>query len=294
MKGPILALALLVPLLSGCAGNNHPDVMASFYPIEFLAQQIAGGDVSVGVVVKPGTEPHEYEPTTGDMERVVEARLVLLQGINFETWVNAAESQSSARFATVTDGIELHPNPDADELEELPSDPHTWLDPVLYKQMAANVEGALAAEFPEHASAFHQRAADLAARLDALDAQWKAGLADCRVRVIVTNHAAFAYMGQRYGFEMIAISGLSPEEEPSPQTMQDIVKEIRDRNITVVFFEDLVSPAVAEAVAREAGATTRVLSPIEGISAVDAKAGEDYFTRMAENLDALRDGMECT
>jgi zinc transport system substrate-binding protein len=292
MKPTAFAAILVLPLLAGCASTSHPDVMASFYPVEFLAQQIAGDDVSIGVVVKPGTEPHEYEATTGDMERLAEARLVLLQGMNFEAWSKAAEQQSDATFVTVTDGIEPRANPDEDELEELPLDPHMWLDPVLFQQMAANVEAALAAEFPEHAVEFHARGQALAARLDDLNNEWQAGLADCEVRAIVTNHAAFGYMATRYDFEMISISGLSPEEEPSPDTMQRVVEEMRDRNITVVFFEDLVSPAVAKAVAREANAETRVLSPIEGIPSNEA--GEDYFTRMAENLENLRHGMRCT
>jgi zinc transport system substrate-binding protein len=291
-----LSLALLAPLLAGCASHAHPDVMASVYPLQFLAEQVGGGGVSVGVVVRAGTEPHDYEPTTGDMERLVEARLVLLQGAGLEPWARAAREQSHARFATATDGIALRAGPDGDEGSTSTSasgDPHTWLDPVLYKQMAGTVEAAMAQEFPEHADAFHARAAGLSTRLDALDAQWKAGLADCQVRAAVTNHAAFGYLAARYGFEMVAINGLSPDTEPSPRTMQRIVDEMRARNLTVVYFEDLVSPAVAEAVAREAGATTRVLSPVEGIATEDAKAGADYFTRMQENLDALREGMKC-
>jgi zinc transport system substrate-binding protein len=266
--------------------------MASFYPIEFLAKQIAGDDVTVGVVVKPGTEPHEYEPTTGDMERVAEAKLVLLQGMNFEAWSNAARGENKGTpFVVVTDGIEPRANPDEDEIAELPQDPHMWLDPLLYKEMALNIEAALAETFPEHAAAFHARAQALTVRLDAVNAAWQAGLANCQVHAIVTNHAAFQYMAARYGFEMIAISGLSPEAEPSPQTMQKVVDEMRERNVTVVFFEDLVSPAVAQAVAREANAETRVLSPIEGIPS--SEAGEDYFSRMDENLANLRYGMRC-
>ncbi len=267
--------------------------MTSFYPIEFLTRQIVQDDVTVGVVVKPGTEPHEYEPTAGDMERLAEADLVLLQGMKFEAWASAARNQAGETvFVTVTDGIHAQANPDAAETDELPLDPHTWLDPVLYAAMARNTENALVQAFPERASAFHDRADALVARLNALDAEWQAGLAHCEVRAIVTNHAAFGYMASRYDFEMISISGLSPEEEPSPQTMQRVVDEIRERGIKVVFFEDLVSPAVAEAVAREADAETMVLSPIEGIP--NNEAGEDYFSRMAENLEALRIGMRCT
>src|SRR5690348_15179147 len=113
----LAALALLTfPLLAGCAGPEHPRIMASFYPIEYLADRVAGGDVSVGVVVRPGTEPHDYEPTPSDMAKVTDADVVLLQGSQFEAWMDAARSGSPhARFVTVTDGILLHDNPDRGE-----------------------------------------------------------------------------------------------------------------------------------------------------------------------------------
>jgi zinc transport system substrate-binding protein len=164
---------------------------------------------------------------------------------------------------------------------------------MIFARTARNVEDALATTFPEHAAAFHARAASLAANLTQLDNDYAAGLAHCDVRFVVTNHAAFAYMGARYNFTMIAISGLDPEAEPTPETVQRVVDEVRAHNVTVVFFEDLVSPRVAETVAREAHATTRVLSPIEGILPDDAAKGADYVTRMREDLAALKDGMRC-
>lgn len=285
-------------LLSGCAtlpaGSDHPQVMASFYPIEFLARQIGGPDVTVGVVVKPGTEPHDYEPTPGDFAKLADAKLVLLQGASFESWIDRARREApGANFTVVTEGLSLHANPDTAESSTLPQDPHTWLDPVLYAEMANNTEAALATHFPEHAAAFHARAAALRANLTQLHREFAAGLAHCDVPFVVTNHAAFAYLGQRYNFTMIAISGLDPESEPTPQTLQNVVDEVKAHNVTVVFFEDLVSPKVADAVAKEAGARTRVLSPIEGIPPEDAARGVDYMSRMRDDLVALRDGMRC-
>ena len=298
MRAAILATLLIAGFGAGCvqptANAGHPQVMASFYPIEFLARAIGGPNVTVGVVVPPGTEPHDYEPTPGDAARIADAKVVLLQGASFETWIDAARSHApNARFATVTDGIDLRENPDEEEAQELPKDPHTWLDPTLFARMATNVEKALGDSFPEHASAFHQRAQNLTADLNRLDRDFTAGLKDCDARVIVTNHAAFAYVAARYNFTMIAISGLDPEAEPTPEAIRNVVDEVRRHNVTIVFFEDLVSPKVAEAVAREAHATTRVLSPIEGILPDEAAHGATYTSKMQDDLAALREGMRC-
>jgi zinc transport system substrate-binding protein len=288
VRAPALAFALAsASVLAGCAqpaaGDGRPEVMASFYPIEFLARSIGEPNVTVGVLVPPGVEPHDYEPTPGDVAKVAGAKVVLMQGAGFESWIDGVRDDApQARFAAVTEGIDLR-----DE------DPHAWLDPTLFAKMAENVETTLAQAFPEHAAAFRARAQALAADLARLDADFTAGLADCDVRVVVTNHAAFGYMAARYDFTMIPISGLDPEAEPTPETLQAVIEEVRRHNVTVVFFEDLVSPKVAQTVAREANATTRVLSPVEGILPDEAARGATYVTKMRDDLAALREGMRC-
>lgn len=292
----LLALALLVPMV-GCTtapAARGLDVVASFYPLEYLASRIAGDNVTVGSVVKPGTEPHDYEPTTDDVKRIVGARLLLLQGAGFEAWMETVRAQAATtRTAVATEGIDLRANPDEEEAEELPQDPHTWLDPVLFGRMAANVERAMGEAFPQHAPAFRARAQALQADLTRLHDDFARGLASCEIRVIVTAHAAFGYMAARYDFTMISITGLHPEQEPDPRTVQRVAQEARAHNVTIIFFEELVSPRVAEVVAREAGASTRVLSPIEGIPPGDAARGADYMSRMREDLAALREAMRC-
>lgn len=292
-----IVLVLLMLALAGCtapAPTPAVDVVASFYPLEYIAKRIAGKDVTISGLVPAGVEPHEYEPTTGDVRRVADAKVLVVQGASFEGWLSSVtKDAASTRVVVATEGMDLRDNPDEEEAEELPDDPHTWLDPVLVVEMTRNVEKGLAAAFPRHAAGFRARADALVADLDELHAEFESGLKECDVRVVVTNHAAFGYMAARYDFEMIAISGLEPESEPGPATLQRVIEEVKRHNITVVFFEELVSPAVAEAVAREANATTRVLSPIEGIDAEDAAAGADYMSRMREDLAALRAGMRC-
>lgn len=293
-------------LLAGCSvpSATLADVVASFYPIEFLARRIAGDDATVAVVVDAGTEPHDYEPTPADVVTVSGAKVVLLQGASFEGWLETVRAKApDAAYVVTTDGLplraggEVHAGHDgeghADEEEEdaadAPKDPHTWLDPVLFARQAQVVEDAMSAAMPEHAASFAERGEALRRDLEDLHRAYEAGLADCDLRVVVTAHAAFGYMAERYRFEMVAVS-LDPDAEPTPERLRSVVDEVRARNVTVVYFEELASARVADAIARETGATTRVLSPIEGIP-----PGEDadYLTKMRDDLAALRDGMRC-
>lgn len=280
----ILVVGLLA--LAGCATPDAPgaDVVATFYPLHFLASRIAGTDVTTATLVPPGVEPHDWEPAPGDAVRVAEAKLVLAQGAGLEPWLDGLLRNAGAAGTVVstTQNVTLRGE-----------DPHTWLDPVLFAQQARAVEDALAARFPEHADAFRARGEALRGDLDALHAEFEAGLASCEVRVIVANHEAYEYMAARYGFEVVAISGLSPEAEPSPEALSRAIEAAREHNVTVIFFEDLVSPRVVEVVAEEVGATTRVLSPIEGLTDEARAEGADYLTLMRENLAGLREAMRC-
>lgn len=301
-----VAVLLLLPL-AGCSApaTERADVVASFYPLEFLARRIGGEDATVSTIVEAGVEPHDYEPTPSDVVAVAGAKVVLLQGAGFEGWLDTVKEKApDATYVVTTDGIDLREGGDAHAEEEgheeeeeadheedgAPRDPHTWLDPVLFADQARAVEAALATAMPEHAIAFRARADALVAELDALDREYEAGLADCDLRVIVTAHSAFGYMAERYRFEMVAVS-LDPEAEPTPDRLRDVVDEVRERNVTIVYFEELVSPKVAEAIARETGAATRVLSPIEGIP--PEETGADYMSKMRDDLVGLREGMRC-
>lgn len=293
---PLILVAAI--LLGGCASpskQSAPDVLTTFYPLTFLAQEIAGDAIRVESIVPSGVEPHDYEPTPDDIKKVHDAKLLIIQGAGFEGWLETARTQApEARIVTATSGLDLRANADEAEADEIPQDPHAWLDPILYGEMAKNVERALADAYPNHADAFATRLADLTANLTQLDRAFEAGLATCEVRVVITNHAAFGYMAARYNFTMIGLSGLDPESEPTPEAIREAIDAARQHNVTVIFFEELVSPRVAEAVAREVGATTRVLSPVEGIPEDEIAQGRSYFSVMRENIDALRAGMRCS
>jgi zinc transport system substrate-binding protein len=272
----VLILGLIVIAGAGCGGTDgsaagRTTVAAAFYPLAWAAGQIGGDTVDVTNVTPPGAEPHDVELSARDVERIRSADVVLYLGGGFQPGMETAVDGASGQV------VDLRPDPKAD-------DPHVWLDPIRFAGIARHVGEVLGRE---------RQASRLAMRLRALDRDFRTGLADCERRDIVTSHAAFGYLAQRYGLTQIAITGISPETEPAPRQLEDVVDRVRRSGATTVFFEPLVSPDLAETVAREAGARTAVLNPLEGLTEDEIAGGEEYFTVMRENLSALRRGLGC-
>lgn len=296
IAGVLLAL-LLANALGACGaggGDKQAAVVTSFYPLHFFASAIAGDRLAVRNLVPAGAEPHDWEPSPKDTAAIKDARVFIYNGAGFEAWVpRVLDAAKSPRRVDVeaTKGLPLAPPPPGEAADEFPNDPHAWLDPVLAKEMATRIKDGLVQVDPDGKATYEQNLAALHARLDELDARFKNGLADCARREIVTAHAAFGYLTARYGLEQIAVEGLAPDEEPSPARVAEIANTARARGATHIFFETLVSPKVAEAVAREIGAQTLVLDPLEGLA--EGGGRRDYFTVMDENLANLRTALGC-
>jgi zinc transport system substrate-binding protein len=282
----ILGAAVLL-LAAGCGGSSghasggRIEVVAAFYPLAYAAEEVGGRNVDVRNLTPPGAEPHDLELSPREVERVRSADLVLMLGDRFQPALERAAKDADGTVVDLLSDLQLL-GPSAVE-EGRSHDPHVWLDPVRYERIVARVtreiQGGSAQSFDR--------------QLRALDAEFEDGLADCERHTFVTSHAAFAYLARRYGLKQVAISGLSPEIEPAPRALEGVVREVRRSGATTVFFETLVSPRLAETVAREAGARTAVLNPIEGLTEEQANAGADYFSLMRENLGALREALGC-
>lgn len=275
-----IVLSLLLGAgLTACGGETGDSgatrVVAGFYPLAFAAEQIRGVDVEVTNLTPAGAEPHDLELTPREVEEILGADLVLYLGEGFQPAVEEAVESGDVPALDVLEGLELREG-----------DPHIWLDPTLFAQVVDRIAVELGDE-----GATGGRA--LATELDELDQTYAAGLADCERRELVTTHNAFGYLADRYGLEVIPITGLSPEAEPSPQDLEAVAELVEERGVTTVFTETLLSPEIGETVAREAGATTAVLNPLEGLTEDDLDRGEDYFSVMEANLDALRTGLGC-
>ncbi|MGN9775322.1 metal ABC transporter substrate-binding protein [Micromonospora sp. H33] len=295
------------------ADPQRVDVVAAFYPLQFLAERIGGGAVTVSNLVKPGAEPHDAELNPGQVGEVAQAELVVyLKG--FQPAVDEAVEQNAADkafdVATVqplldaaAGGHDHGHEGEAGHAEESPGaeehaeeetggkDPHLWLDPTRLAAVGDQLAERLGTADPDRAGDYTARAGALRTELEKLDAEFTAGLKTCQRREIVVSHTAFSYLAERYRLEQIGVTGLSPEDEPSPQRLAEVAEEAREHKATTIFFETLVSPKVAETIAGEVGAKTAVLDPLEGLSGDNTG---DYLSVMRTNLATLRTALSCS
>lgn len=312
-----LALAattmLAVSTLSACGDSattgqdGERTIAAAFYPLAWVAEQVAGEDWTVENLTSPGGEPHDLELSINQTLLVSEAALVVHEH-GFQPAVDAAVAENATgEVLDATDVVDLEPvaghetgsdtedehgdeEADEDGHDHGDLDPHFWQDPTRMADLADAVAERLATLDPDGASTYEQNAAGLRGELEDLDQEYADGLAGCRRTAVVVSHDAFGYL-DRYGLELHPILGLSPEAEPSAATLRELRELIESDGITTVFTETLASPKAAEALAREAGVDTEVLDPIEGLGA--DTADEDYLSLMRSNLAALQEANGC-
>lgn len=283
---------------SAAAGNSSGklDVVASFYPLQYLAQEIGGNHVSITNLTEPGQEPHDLEISAKQTAQLQEADAVLyLKGLQPAVDDAVAQSEVKTKIdATSLTTLEKHGNEvgghaaehdDTEGEETGATDPHIWLDPVKYAEVAKGVGKAFEKEDPDNAGEYKSNTAALVKKLDALNTQYENGLKNTTSKVFITTHAAFGYLAERYGLTEEAINGLDPESEPSANRVKDLETMAKADGVTTVFYETLVSNDTAKTIANDAGLKTDVLDPIEGIT--DKSKGDDYLQVMESNLKAL-------
>lgn len=286
---------------SASSAGDAVAVVASFYPLQFAAERVGGDQVAVTNLTKAGAEPHDLELTPRDVARVAKADLVLyLSG--FQPAVDdAVDGQARDAALDVADAARLvpptadddhdHADEGADEDDGDALDPHFWLDPTRLADVADAIAERLGRERPDRASEFTANAAALRTDLQALDAELQQGLSTCTSTDLVTSHAAFGYLAERYGLEQVGIAGLSPDTEPQPADLARVAGFVAEHGVRTIYYETLVSPTIAETVAQETGAATAVLDPLEGLS--EKSAGSNYLDVMRANLSTLRAGQPC-
>ncbi|MBI4288379.1 MAG: zinc ABC transporter substrate-binding protein [Chloroflexi bacterium] len=296
--------ALLLSLVLGAAGcraagpgadSGKVNVVASFYPLYDAARQVGGDKASVSNLVPAGTEPHDFEPTPRDIATLTKARLVVYNGAGFEEWMERVLpdlKKAGVLAVSATQTTELLQMEDEDDPSKKVPDPHVWLDPVRMQRIVNAIKDAYVQVDPANRAFYEANAAAYVSKLDALDKSYQATLSKYSIKTIVTSHNAFGYLARRYGIDVIFISGLSPEAEPSPRKLAEITRLARERGVKYIFFESLVSPRLAETVAKEVGAQTLVLNPIEGLSDQEIAGGKSYITVMQDNLANLKTALE--
>jgi len=286
--GIVLAAILA---LAGCReapAPTRPLVVTTIFPLWDLTRHVAGDRAEAQALVPPGVEPHDWEPSPRDVSLVQRAAVFVHTGTGLDAWAARLVGGPGGRTEVVdaARGLSL--------LSQGASvDPHVWLDPTLARAQAQTIAEGLTRADPAGAPVYRENAAKLTARLDALDRAFADGLRDCARRELVTSHAAFAYLARRYGLIQLPVMGIAPEAEPNPADLAALVRTARQRHVTHVFFEPLVSPRLAQTLAREIGATTLPLDPIEGVSREQAAADAGYVELMQANLATLRTGLGC-
>jgi zinc transport system substrate-binding protein len=302
-RTPLVLLALCLAV-AGCGSDGQASepaggdaalsVATAFYPLEFLAQRVGGDAATVENLTASGAEPHDLELTPRQVARLGEDDLVVyLEG--FQPAVDEAVAQQAEDAALDVSAVtELQPGyvpieEGVAEPDEEGPDPHVWLDPERYADLADAVAERMGELAPDEADAFTQRAEELRTELTALDEEYTTGLADCERTQIVTSHNAYGYLASAYDLEQVSITGLTPEGEPSPGRLAEVARYAEAEGVTTIFFEELVSPAVAESLAAEVGAEAVELSPLEG----EPEDG-DYFTQMRANLEVLQTALGCS
>lgn len=285
-------------------GDTRIEVVATFYPLQEIAKGVVGELGEVKSVVPPGAEPHDFEPTPSTVKSLYKADLVLMNGAGMDPWAEKLVSDlvnTGVAVRVLANEVELlraeehgHENESGGEgNNEGEYDPHFWLDPVIMSGIVKNVAMVLVERFPEKRAELEQNAEEMLMKLKMLDAEYRTGLISCKLSEVVTSHNAFGYLAKRYGFTVHALSGISPEEEPSPRELAEVATEVRESGIRYIFFETLVSSKLSETLAKEVGAGTLVFNPIEGVTPDEAARGENYFSLMRSNLKVLQKALEC-
>lgn len=310
----LATLALATAALSGCsafsedtasdsaAADGKVQVVAAFYPLQFISERVGGDLVDVSDLTKPGGEPHDLELTPAQNAEVIDADLVVYEK-GLQASVDAAVEQRpddgatydvvpTAKLEDISHGG--HDDAAHDHGEEESGlgdlDPHFWLDPLKLADVADGLADQLATIDPDHADTYRANADALRADLEKVDGEFTAGLKDCERDTIVVSHNAFGYWA-RYGLNIEPISGLSPDAEPTPADLARLQDVIASDGITTVFGEALVSPKLSETLANDMGITTAVLDPIEGLT--DKTSDEDYLSLMRSDLAALQKANAC-
>ncbi|WP_333595415.1 metal ABC transporter solute-binding protein, Zn/Mn family [Anaerospora hongkongensis] len=288
-----LMTMLLCTSVSFAAWWNKPTIVTTIYPLYDFTKQVVGDKADVVLLVPNGAEPHDWEPSPSDLLKVKKADLVIFNGAGLEPWVEKLNSSTlagkkSVSAADVVTLLQAQYDEEGEPAAAGVMDPHVWLDPVNAQAIIAAIASAAAEINPSNSEYYYTNSAAYTAQLTELDNEYRQALAGAARRDIITSHAAFGYLAARYHLNQIAIMGLSPDAEPTPERMAQIIRHVRSNGIRYIFFETLVNPKLSEIIASETGAQTLVLNPLEGLSENEMANGENYLSIMRMNLINLQ------
>lgn len=311
MKKYLLTATVMIgALLFAACGNTNKEadkkedltIVTTFYPIYDFTKEIVGDEGNVKLLIPAGTEPHDFEPSAKERAEISDADVFVYNSSDMEFFVDSLKDSVDSKQTLMIEaakGIDRLESQEADEHEESEEghdhaheyDPHVWLDPVLAIKEVRTIAGELGEKYPDKKEIFTKNADAYIKKLEALDQKYSDELKDTTNRTFVTQHAAFAYLANQYNLEQVAISGVSPDQEPTPSRLAELKEFVKKNNIKVIYFEENASSKVAETLSNETGVKLEVLNPLESLTNEQIKAGENYISVMEKNLEALKESI---
>lgn len=275
-------------------------VYTSVYPIYDFTKKIGGDKIHVELLIPPGTEPHSWEPSAKDMAKIEESDLFLYNGLGLDSWAERIakslpnEDRNTLAVAEIgnikpmvfTEGEKDHQDQEAHGHGNY--DPHVWLDPTNVEKMAESIKEQLVKIDPQNEEYYEKNFSTFQKQLKELDEKYQQALSQVEKRDFIVNHAAFGYLANRYHLNQIAITGLTPQAEPSPAKLKELTALIKKYDISTIFMENLSSPKLTDVLAEETGAKVDLLHPIDGLTQEEMDQGKEYLSLMGQNLKALK------
>jgi zinc transport system substrate-binding protein len=276
--------------------KNKPTIALSTFSLYEITRHIADDTVDTFMILPFGVDAHSYEPTPKQVAKLYKSDLVIYSGAGLEPWINGFEFQNR------TIDMSLHVN-----LKELDShehnhdgtcnhsdvDPHYWLDLQNMIKATKYITKELIELYPQNREFYTKNRDSYINMLKNLDNEYKNTLSTCKLDTIVVNHNAFSYISSRYGFEVEALSGFSPEAEPSAKSMVNLIEHVKEHKLSTIFFENFVSDKAIKSIADEAKVDVDVLQPLGNITADEARQKLSYEDIMRSNLDKISRAMDC-
>ena len=311
MKKYLLTATVMIgALLFAACGNTNKEadkkedltIVTTFYPMYDFTKEIVGDEGNVKLLIPAGTEPHDFEPSAKERAEISDADVFVYNSSDMEFFVDSLKDSVDSKQTLMIEaakGIDRLESQEADEHEESEEghdhsheyDPHVWLDPVLAIKEVRTIAEELGEKYPDKKKTFTKNADAYIKKLEALDQKYSDELKDTTNRTFVTQHAAFAYLANQYDLKQVAISGVSPDQEPTPSRLAELKEFVKKNNIKVIYFEENASSKVAETLSNETGVKLEVLNPLESLTNEQIKAGENYISVMEKNLKALKESI---
>ncbi len=315
-KGLAVALAacIVMVFITSCQAKQEKAgsgkqliVVASLFPLYDFARNIGQDRADVSLLLPPGLEAHSFEPRPGDMVRLNQASVFIYTNSVMEPWaqdvLKGVQNRSlkvveSGRGVAMMVGHEEHATGNKaghrHDHDRDGADPHIWLDFSNAINMVDHILAGFIEKDPMNRAFYQQNADAYKAKLNELDRQFKEGLSGCGKRIIVHGgHFTFGYLAQRYGLKYVAVSGFSPDAEPTPAGMVKISKTLKANGLNQLFYDPLLSPRVAESIARETGVSLLMLHGAHNVSKEEFDRGIGFIDLMQRNLQNLKRGLQC-